>query len=410
MTFEQAIETLNTNVESRIDYDYNAIQVIIEKARNNELSVEEIAKLAIVFSSSGESLNFSNQYDIVADIASTGGPSSLSTLLCPLYLSTMGAKVAKIGVPGRPAGGVDVLSQIEGYKTQMPAREIYSIIDKCGYAHFNAGLFAPLDAEVFRFRQNNNAQNIPDLVIASLISKKLCVGINRIGLDVRVSSFGNFGATFDEARINAYKFCEVAKLLCKKATCFLTNGSIPYQPYIGKSEALLALNEIFNSSTNGSLSEHDWLCFDMAKEVLEDKNIKKPNGSSLKEKFIENIECQKGRIDSFFKVVDHVVKAHTIDIVSPDEGFLGIDLHLIRTIMVETQKLYVGSENKFPDPCGLILRTSTGQRVKKGDLIATLRYDNGDRRHELVSKFAKAFVVNEADMTFNNLFEVVKSA
>lgn len=409
MTFERAIGILKKNVERNSVYDKNAIQAITRKSINNGLNIEEIAELAIVCSSSGENLFFSKQQDIVADIASTGGPSSLSTLLCPLYLVTMGTRVAKVGVPGRPAGGIDVLAQIEGYKTQLTAIEIYSVIDKCGYTHFNAGLFAPLDGEIFRYRQENNAQNIPDLVIASLLSKKLCVGVNRIGLDVRVSPFGNFGATMDGARINASRFCEVAHFLGKDASCFLTNGSIPYQPYIGRSEALYALNEIFSSRADKSLGEHNLLCFDMAKELSGGQHTQKPNNSDLKTVFINNIECQNGRAESFYNTVEKVARSHGSEIVSTSEGFLEINLHLIRSIMVDVQKKYVSDKNIFPDPCGLILKSTPGQRIRKGDLLATLRFDE-DGKQELVLKFGKAFRVSESVETFNNWFEVVKSA
>ncbi len=62
--------------------------------------------------------------DLVADVASTGGPSSLSTLLSPLFLRAGGAVVPKLGVPGRPAGGIDCLAQIPGYRTELSAQEV----------------------------------------------------------------------------------------------------------------------------------------------------------------------------------------------------------------------------------------------------------------------------------------------
>ena len=108
------------------------------------------------------------------------------TLLTPLYLRAAGAIVPKLGVPGRPAGGIDCLGQIPGYRTELSVREILQIIDASGYAHFLAkGRMAPLDGRMFKLRQAMNAQTIPSLVAGSLLSKKLAVGVKHAGLDIR---------------------------------------------------------------------------------------------------------------------------------------------------------------------------------------------------------------------------------
>lgn len=66
----------------------------------NTTTFEEhkITKLAKVLAKSGETLKFSN-YN-TADIPSTGGPSSLSTLISPLILKEIFA-VPKLGIVGR---------------------------------------------------------------------------------------------------------------------------------------------------------------------------------------------------------------------------------------------------------------------------------------------------------------------
>lgn len=279
MSYASAILALESSVDKGGGPDFGAIDVIIDRAKKKGLSVQEIARLATVYASSGESVSFSKYSGSIADIASTGGPSSISTLLCPLYLTYLGATVSKLGVPGRPAGGIDVLAQIDGYKTQLSSQEIHAVFKMCGYAHFNAGKFAPLDSAIFKYRKETDALNIPDLVIASLISKKLCVDVNNVGLDVRVSRFGNFGATWSEAKENSIKFCEVATFLGKNAKCFLTNGTYPYQPYIGRGEALLALHKVFYGDMEEALLGHDKLCFSMAAELLGTPSTSKPSTS-----------------------------------------------------------------------------------------------------------------------------------
>lgn len=209
----------------------------IHKAQSEPLNEREVAELATIYAASGIQLNFGERP--TADIASTGGPSSLSTLLAPLFLATSGYGVPKLAVPGRPAGGLDVLTQLRGYSIDLQQQQVEAIIESCGYAHFiSSGVYAPLDAETFKYRQAVGAQQAPDLVIASLLSKKLAVGVKHVGLDVRVARHGNFGGSLNTARSNSQKFIRVADLLGLRAVCVLSDVTQPLQPFIGRGEAL----------------------------------------------------------------------------------------------------------------------------------------------------------------------------
>ena len=176
--------------------------------------------------------------------------------------------VPKLGVPGRPAGGIDCLAQIGGYATAFDAEQLRGVLTRAGYAHFLAdGRFAPLDARVFKLRQQHGSQEVPTLVAASLLSKKLAVGVQRAGLDVRVSPYGNFGSSWNEARTNARLFIRAAAQHSVQAYPVLTDGRQPYQPCIGRSEALLALASVFDGSASGWLAEHVEQCRALALAV-----------------------------------------------------------------------------------------------------------------------------------------------
>ena len=135
------------------------------------------------------------------------------------------------------------MAQIPGFKFKLGQSEFEKIIVKSGYAHSLArDDFAPLDAEFFRYRQKIGAQAVGTLAIASLLSKKVASHISEVGLDVRVAPHGNFGSDWKTARKNAKQFCRVAKLLNIRAVCVLTDGTSPYQPFIGRGESLVALH------------------------------------------------------------------------------------------------------------------------------------------------------------------------
>jgi pyrimidine-nucleoside phosphorylase len=96
--------------------DETAAAELVDAATDGHLTDGEIAELARGLASSGAELP---PDPCSADLASTGGPTSLSTLLCPLFLRARGLRVPKLSVVGRPAGGVDVLQTIPGFNAAL---------------------------------------------------------------------------------------------------------------------------------------------------------------------------------------------------------------------------------------------------------------------------------------------------
>jgi pyrimidine-nucleoside phosphorylase len=352
-----------------------SMATLVQRAKSGPVADDDIAYLANRLAASGEILTLKGLGQI-ADVASTGGPTSLSTLLCPLYLRELNATVPKLAVAGRPAGGIDVLSRIPGYKIRLTREEIYRVLDECRYVHILADEnYAPLDAALFAYRQRAGAQNVQPLVIASLLSKKLAMGLKSVGLDVRVAAHGNFGANWDEARHNAQRFCRVAKLLGIEATCFLTDASVPYQPYIGRGESLAALSEVFAATASGLSAEHAKMCFQMAALTVADESAAQPDGDRLAYRFEQNLSAQGSCADAFRKKVAETIEGHKYTISSPSEGFLHINLEKLREVLVEAQKQAAAGKDSFTDPCGVILLKMSGEAVKKGETIASVRAD-----------------------------------
>lgn len=318
---------------------------------------------------------------VAADVASTGGPTSLTTLLTPLFLRAAGLQVPKLGVPGRPAGGIDCLSQIRGYRTRLTEQAIDHALAHAGYAHFESGgEFAPLDARVFCLRQQVGAQQVPALVVASLLAKKLAVGVRRAGLDVRVLPNGNFGESWKEAKQNARFFSAVAKRLQIHPQPLLTDGRFPYQPYIGRRESILALSEIFSGQPDSWLQEHLEQSRQIAIAVAPEycrSSIAKVSPNTLRANFLLNLEAQGANEADYVSLVRETGKGHSIELTATQDGFVAYSLSGIRDQFVIAQKKYACDADIYPDPLGLILRQRSGAWVESGQVIATLRVQQG---------------------------------
>lgn len=366
------------------------LQELIRTAQAGELPVSAIATLARNLAESGEMIP--THKPCTADVASTGGPASLSTILCPLFLNVLGLRVPKLGVPGRPAGGLDVLAQIPGYRTDLSAAEVKTVIDDCGYAHFSAGnRIAPLDGRLFALRQKLNAQNVPSLVIASILSKKIAVGVKTIGLDVRVADHGNFGTDVYSARENAKLFCHVAEILGLDATCILTDASLPYQPYIGRGEALLALLHFFSGSACPWLQRHADQCSWIASATV-GLPPSLQSGEELYKAFASNVNAQGGSIEGFSDIAHQVETQHKYSVVATNSGFPVFNLQRLRQIIVGNQR-EAKRNGEYPDPLGAILLIQDSQLISQGDPVMTVRSEN--MSDDLMDELSSCVVVSE---------------
>src|SRR5579863_6101191 len=154
MEFSLAIRSLSAASACR----EAVFDLLIEHA--NGASDEDLAHLARVLAASGLQ---APQWPNSSDVASSGGPSSLTMLLCPLYLRALGFLVPKVSVPGRPAGGIDVMGTIPGFRVDMPASLFAETVETAGMCHVRAGPeIAPLDGLLFDYRKRVGAISVPE--------------------------------------------------------------------------------------------------------------------------------------------------------------------------------------------------------------------------------------------------------
>lgn len=352
-------------------YELLLIDEVIEAFASSKPDEADVAVLATRLAepryrgSRGSALQF-------ADFVSTGGPTSLSTIVGPLLLLAHGYDVFKVTVPGRPAGSLDVLAQAPGYRFYLDTTEIDKCLDECGFAHVLAGHeLARLDAAVFSRRQAVGKQAVPALVVASILSKKLAANVSIAGVEVRVSPFGNFGNTFDDACLNAKLLCRVADLLDMDITAFVVDGRQPLQPYIGRGEALLAIIEWLDGQANDALLRHVSSCTDMVKLMIGHSECQLPDISYVRSHFARHLESQGSSYDLAKAYTYGVCRRHSYSVKSVCDGYVMYDLQHIRQVLVATNAHAQGVH--FGDICGVIIVKEPRSYVKVGETLMTFR-------------------------------------
>jgi thymidine phosphorylase len=349
---------------------------------------DAVAELATILGSSGNTLSPSEAE--TTDVASTGGPASLSTLLSPLYCNAAGWAVRKITVPGRPAGSVDVFSGVNGYRADLDPDEAADVLTACGFVQLLAGeRWAPLDARLFARRQDRGAQQVQALVIASILAKKVAAGLACFALDIRVGPDGNFGSSSAEAQENGERLTAVAGLLGVAARCSVAaDRSVP-QPYIGRGEALLALDMIASGATPGPwLERHVQQCAELASLAMGISATIPPG--AVRHVLQDHLRAQGAAEGAWERALSRVRSHRVVEVVAQVDGFVFADVAGIRDAITAAQRAEVSPSLRFPDPCGVILRRHPGDRVARGDLLATVRTARG---HGTVASTLRAAIM-----------------
>jgi pyrimidine-nucleoside phosphorylase len=258
-------------------------------------------------------------------------------------------------------------------------------VTDCGYAHFLADhRFAPLDAALFAYRRREGAVAIPSLAAASLLAKKLAVGVHAVGLDVRVGQFGNFGTTLESARANARLFCRAAQKLGITATAFVSTQAAPAQPWIGRGESLLALAIV--SGVLGEENAGDWLaqhaadCYSMAATVASSTTSLTSPAScppaviSVRNELERHLFAHGSSIETLRVRAREVLKTRRTEITAPTAGIAHLEMGAIRDAIVDVQN--DAATGKFQDPAGVELLVRSGSAVFAGQPLARLRCDD----------------------------------
>jgi len=233
-----------------------------------------------------------------------------------------------------------------------------------------------MDSELFARRQQVGAQEVPSLVIASLLAKKIALGVTAAGLDVRVAEHGNFGHDMDSARENAQRFVSVAGMLGIQAVCFLTNAESAYQPYIGRGEALSAIAAVIEGRAAGQLAGHAEDCKAMASDTL-GVDAAAVGSEDLTSALGACLQAHGTSLEAFAERDEVVADEPRMEHRADREGYVRYDLSRLRDVIVDRQRR--DATAPLADPAGVVLQRLGGSPVEVGELLLTMRIPDGDR-------------------------------
>ncbi|MFO6462963.1 thymidine phosphorylase [Jannaschia sp. KMU-145] len=188
------------------------------------------------------------QWDLdgpVVDKHSTGGVGDCVSLILAPALAACGAYVPMISGRGlgHTGGTLDKLASIPGFRIEMQTDELQSIVARVGCAIVGAtGEIAPADRRLYAVRDVTGTVESLDLIVASILSKKLAEGPEALVLDVKTGD-GAIVADGDAARALARALVETGQAAGVMTSAILTDMSQPAATSAGNALEVIAAME-----------------------------------------------------------------------------------------------------------------------------------------------------------------------
>ncbi|MGB3408159.1 MAG: thymidine phosphorylase, partial [Jannaschia sp.] len=181
----------------------------------------------------------------VLDKHSTGGVGDCVSLILAPALAACGAFVPMISGRGlgHTGGTLDKLASIPGFRSEMQTDELQSIVGRVGCAIVGATAdIAPADRRLYAVRDVTGTVESLDLIVASILSKKLAEGIEALVLDVKTGS-GAFMVEVSAARALARALVETGQANGVMTSAILTDMSQPAATSVGNALEVITAME-----------------------------------------------------------------------------------------------------------------------------------------------------------------------
>lgn len=353
------------------------------------MSDRETMTLTFAIRDSGDILKIDGYNGVRVDKHSTGGVGDKTSLVVMPIVGACGLKVAKMSGRGlgHTGGTIDKLCSIKGFNTSLTTRQFLQAVEDVGVAIVGQSKnLAPADKILYALRDVTATVDCLPLIVSSIMGKKLAADDDCIVLDVKVGS-GAFTKTIDDGRLLATKMVDIGKSAGKKMTAVITDMDSPLGYAIGNSLEVIEAIETLSGNGPQDLTElslelsADMLtlsgmgnrqtCLNLAVDALR-------SGAALK-KFADMVRRQGGDERYVYDTSLFVSARLSRDVIAIESGYV----NRVDAEGYGNAALYLGAgRNRADDEidyeAGILLRRKRGDKIKVGDVIATLYTNAGD--------------------------------
>jgi pyrimidine-nucleoside phosphorylase len=372
------------------------------------LSAGELAALTSSMLHSGSVLDFSELQQKKVDKHSTGGVGDKTSLILAPLVAAGGLAVPMISGRGlgHTGGTLDKLESIPGFNVNLSLKDFRRVLTQCGCAMIGqTAEIAPADKKLYALRDVTATVESPELICASIMSKKLAEGTDALVLDVKTGSGAFMKKEADSVRL-ANLMVETGRRMGKRVVALITSMDQPLGWAVGNAlevEECIGIMRGEDVQNSRDLKELTlelaaWMFFlgERTASMEEGKRLAAQLLSSGKglEKFREMVRLQAG--DS--TVADDIRKLpqarSQIEVRSKSHGYVtNIDCEKLGLASLALGGGRERKEDSIDAAVGLTIYKKIGKAVAVDEALCTLHYNSAARLEEAMQFVEAAYVV-----------------
>jgi len=372
------------------------------------LNRSETAALTEAMLYSGEVVNLDGIPGKKVDKHSTGGVGDKTSLILAPIVAAGGLTVPMISGRGlgHTGGTLDKLESIPGFNVNLSLEQFFNVLRECGMGLIGqTAEIAPADKKIYALRDATSTVENIGLICASIMSKKLAEGIDALVLDVKTGS-GAFMKREEDAVRLAELMVETGQRMGKKVVALITDMNQPLGRMAGHSNEIAECIDVLSGGGPTDLVELSielsaWMFFlgERTKTLDDGRHLaeKMIATGQAKEKFKQGIRLQGG--DE--RVIDDpqlLPQARSrADVASPSAGFIAAtNCEQLGAALATLGGGREKKEDTIDHAVGLEFHKRIGDRVEKGEPLATIHYNSGAKLAEAKSLIANSYQIGEA--------------
>ena len=403
LTNEEICYMINGYTKGDIpDYQMSAMMMAI---CFQGMTPEETKNLTLAMAESGDMLDLSEIEGIKVDKHSTGGVGDKTSLVLGPMVASLGVAVAKMSGRGlgHTGGTIDKLESFTGFTTGISKEMFIKNVNEIhmAIAGQTADL-APADKKLYALRDVTGTVDQMSLIASSIMSKKLASGADAIVLDVKTGD-GAFMKTLEDSKALAEAMVSIGKLAGKKMAAIISDMDQPLGNAIGN---ILEVKEAIDTLHGNGPKDLEELVLTLGSymvvaaekaETLEEARerlaLSLQNGSAF-ESFKKFVVAQGGCEEEVLHPEKLPVARYVEDVLCEEEGFIA----KIQTEEIGRISLLLGGgretkESAIDLTVGLVLNKKRGDKVQKGDVLATIHANDKEKLVQAKDRLRKAYAI-----------------
>lgn len=376
LSYKELDFAFNGYLEGKVkDYQMSALLMAI---CINGMEDEEIYALTKIFIDSGDILDFGDEFGTLVDKHSTGGIGDKTTLVIGPIVASCGVPVVKMSGRGLgyTGGTIDKLESIPGFKVNLTDEKILRQLRKIGLvSSAQTANLTPLDKVIYALRDVTGTVSSIPLIAASIMSKKIAAGADKILIDIKVGK-GALLKTKEEAKKLSELMIKIGGFYQREVRCVISDMNTPLGYAVGNALEVLEAIDVLKGREYGNPFVN--LCIDLSVDMISmGKGVSKQdaklmvleslNKGRAYQKFLELVREQGGDLTKMeVSSKKQKIKAEKSGVIKK------IDALEVGMLSVKLGAGRIDKEDKIDHGVGVRLHKLVGETVEKGEVIATL--------------------------------------